>query len=160
MRLERLENEERKKRDREEREKRQKAEAEALSKMVEEANLQAEKVLSVQTAELKTPVVKVTRVQERKRELIDRDRTKFDEDLQRQEELERIESLFAARAEKLRQEEEERRKKEEEERKRREEEEKKRQEEEARQAALEAEEEKKRQEEAARQQRSDIGGVE
>ena len=108
LRLERLENEERKKRDREEREKRQKAEAEALSKMVEEANLQAEKVLSVQTAELKTPVVKVTRVQERKRELIDRDRTKFDEDLQRQEELERIESLFAARAEKLRQEEEER----------------------------------------------------
>ena len=105
LRLERLENEERKKRDREEREKRQKAEAEALSKMVEEANLQAEKVLSVQTAELKTPVVKVTRVQERKRELIDRDRTKFDEDLQRQEELERIESLFAARAEKLRQEE-------------------------------------------------------
>ena len=111
-------------------------------------------------------------MQERKRELIDRDKTKFDEDLQRQEELARIESLFAAREEKLRQEEEERKRleaerqrKEEEERKQREvaeqarlaEEERKRQEEAARLAAEQArlaEEERKRQEEAARQQRS------
>ena len=147
LRQARLENEEYKKRVREEREKRHQEEEERLQKLKEEANAEAERLFASQDVKQKEKehsAIKVRKLVPKMKDTVDRERVKIDEELQQQEELEHIESLFAARVEKLRREEEERERLEAEKR-RLEEEERERAEEEKRK--LEQEERIKREEE-------------